>query len=97
MITKRTIREILDKYSEEITYEKGYSSHYFISDSVSLGNAIKARNFDDLVNELYEKVFEELMKNVRLEAELKIYRTIIGNSNFKMATAKIKEEKKCVN
>jgi hypothetical protein len=93
MITKRNIREILDKYSEEITYEKEYSSRYFRSNTVSLGNAIKASSYDGLVNELYEEVFEELMKNVRLEAELKIYQTVIGNSNFKMATAKIKEEK----
>lgn len=93
MITKRTIREISNKYNEEITYEKDFSSYYQKGTTISLGNAIKERSYDYLGNELYEKVFEELMENARLEAELEIYRTVMGNSNFKMATAKIKESK----
>lgn len=93
MITKHTIREILNKYNEEITYEKDFLSYYQKGTTISLGNAIKERSYDYLVNELYEKVFEELMENARLEAELEIYRTVMGNSNFKMATAKIKESK----
>ena len=93
MITKHTIREILNKYNEEITYEKDFSSYYQKGTTISLGNAIKERSYDYLVNEPYEKVFEELMENARLEAELEIYRTVMGNSNFKMATAKIKESK----
>lgn len=96
MITKHTIREILNKYNEEITYEKDFSSYYQKGTTISLGNAIKERSYDYLVNELYEKVFEELMKNARLEAELEIYRTVIEKSNFKMIVEEIKkgEERK---
>nr|DAK37369.1 MAG TPA: hypothetical protein [Caudoviricetes sp.] len=89
MITRDDIKEVLKKYSEEI---KNNTSYSFL-DEISLGNMIREENYDKIVNELHEKVFENLIKNAKLEAELEICRTIIEHSNFKMAAAKIKESK----
>ena len=92
MITRDDIKEVLKKYSEEITYNTSSS----IFSERSLGNAIRERDYDKIADELCLKVLDDLMKNARLEAELEIYRTVMGNSNFKMAAEKIKkgEERK---
>lgn len=89
MITRDDIKEILKKYSEEITYNTSSS----IFSERSLGNAIRERDYDKIADELCLKVLDDLMKNARLEAELEIYRTVMGNSNFKMVAEKIKESK----
>nr|DAK63422.1 MAG TPA: hypothetical protein [Caudoviricetes sp.] len=89
MITRDDIKKVLIKYSEEI---KNNTSYSFL-DAISLGNMIREGNYGKIADELYEKVFEELIKSAKLEAELEICLTIIEHSNFKMATAKIKEDK----
>lgn len=92
MITRDDIKKVLKKYSEEIRYNTSSS----IFSERSLGNAIRERDYDKIADELCLKVLDDLMKNARLEAELEIYRTVMGNSNFKMLVEEIKkgEERK---
>ena len=89
MITRDDIKKVLERYSEEIKYNTSSS----IFSERSLGNMIRERNYDKIADELCLKVLDDLMKNARLEAELEIYRTVMGNSNFKMVAEKIKESK----
>lgn len=89
MITRDDIKKVLKKYSEEIKYNTSSS----IFSERSLGNMIREGNYDKIADELCLKVLDDLMKNARLEAELEVYRTVMGNSNFKMVAEKIKESK----
>lgn len=89
MITKDDIKDVLKKYSEQ--------TDYFVSRSwgndMKFGNMVKEEDYEQIVDELYKKVFGKFIENIKLKAELEIYRTVMGNSNFKMVTEKIKESK----
>lgn len=89
MITKDDIKDVLKKYSEQ--------TDYFVSRSwgndMKFGNMVKEEDYEQIVDELYKKVFGKFIENIKLKAELEIYRTVMGNSNFKMVAEKIKESK----
>ena len=87
MITKDDIKDVLKKYSEQ--------TDYFVSRSwgndMKFGNMVKEEDYEQIVDELYKKVFGKFIENIKLKAELEIYRTVMGNSNFKMI---VEENKK---
>lgn len=89
MITKDDIKDVLKKYSEQ--------TDYFVSRSwgndMKFGNIVKEEDYEQIADELYKKVFGKFIENIKLKAELEIYRTVMGNSNFKMVAEKIKESK----
>ena len=92
MITKDDIKDVLKKYSEQ--------TDYFVSRSwgndMKFGNMVKEEDYEQIVDELYKKVFGKFIENIKLKAELEIYRTVIEKSNFKMIVEEIKkgEERK---
>lgn len=89
MITKDDIKDVLKKYSEDVDY---FVSRSWGND-MKFGNMVKEEYYDRIVNELYEKIHDELIECAKLGAELEVYRTVMGNSNFKMVAEKIKESK----
>lgn len=89
MITKDDIKDVLKKYSEQTDYSVSRSW----GNDMKFGNMVKEEDYEQIVDELYKKVFGKFIENIKLKAELEIYRTVMGNSNFKMVAEKIKESK----
>lgn len=75
MIMPKDILELLQKYSTKITYEECL----FSGRTRSLGDAIRADKYNELSNELYEKVIAEFLRSAELEVKIEAYQAIIEN------------------
>lgn len=75
MIMPKDILELLQKYSTKITYKECS----FSGRTHSLGDAIRADKYNELSNELYEKVVAEFLRSAELEVKVEAYQAIIEN------------------